>query len=106
MNIRQLRDFTEALLQAGVDPYTPVCIPDEVGEPMELTQTELLVGRWREDPSPKTLAPLSADGQFLFLGTMEEYPWKTKEQYQAADAPPSPAKEYRPGTEWWMRQQA
>ena len=105
MNIKQLRDYYDRLLASGVDPFTPVCVPDVDGQPMEATDINLMAGPWREDSSPKLSAPILSHGQFLFLGTMDEYPWKQRNEHTRVAAPEAPAKEYRPGTEWWLRLQ-
>lgn len=75
MRIGQLRDYLEALIAAGVDPHTPVCIHDEVPviSAIEVADATLLNGRFREDPSPQLCAFRNIEGNFLLLKSSLDY---------------------------------
>jgi hypothetical protein len=75
MRIGQLRDYLEALIAAGIDPCTPVCMHDEVpaSGAIEIDDAALLKGLFREDPAPKLCGFLSTDGTFLMLKSSIDY---------------------------------
>lgn len=75
MRLTQLRDHLNALLAAGVDPATPVCVhdTDPVCEAWEVANTMIIRGPFREDPSPKLCGYLHSNGVFLLLMTSVDY---------------------------------
>jgi hypothetical protein len=75
MRIGQLKDYLEALIAAGFDPNTPVCIHEEVPaiSAIEVSDVALLNGHFREDPSPKLGGFRSVNGSFLLLKSSLDY---------------------------------
>lgn len=75
MRINQLRDYLDALIASGIDPNTLVCIHDSDPAlcPMEVVDSVMLKGVFREDPSPKMCGPLTSTGTFLLLQTFIDY---------------------------------
>ncbi len=75
MRIGQLKAYLEALIAAGVDPNTPVCIHDEMPaiSAIEVSDAALLNGHFREDPSPKLCGFRSVKGNFLLLKSSLDY---------------------------------
>lgn len=102
MNIKQLRDYLDALLTAGMDPHTPVCIPAD-DEAYELSDSKLISGPFREDPAPKMPAFIFSHGTFVLFQTSDDYEWLGNQRYREVDGPEVPCKEWKPGEEWWLK---
>lgn len=76
MRLRQLHEYLSALIEAGVDPETIVCIHQDVdSELFEVNECDLVSGFYREDPSPKMPAPLHREGTVIRLKSVGvDYP--------------------------------
>lgn len=101
MNIKQLRDYLDTLLASGADPATPVCVAADA-EASEVNNITIASGPFREDPAPKMPAFINSSGQFLFLETCDDYEWMSYARYPRLNGPQVPAKEWKPGEEWWL----
>ena len=76
LRINQLRDYLDALIAAGVDPNTPVCIHNNeapISSAIEVDEAMLLAGNFDEDPSPKMCGFISSSGTFLMLQSCLDY---------------------------------
>jgi hypothetical protein len=75
MRIGQLKDYLEALISAGIDPNTPVCIHDHFPAhvAIEVSDATLFSGLLMEDPSPQCCAFRPVEGQFLMLQSSVDY---------------------------------
>jgi hypothetical protein len=75
MRIGQLRDYLEALIAAGVDLHTFVCIHDEhpAHIAIEVSDAALYSGLLLEDPSPLCPAFRPVEGKFLMLQSSVDY---------------------------------
>lgn len=75
MRIAQLRDYLTALMEAGVDPTTVVCVHDEspVTAACEVSDAILVRGEFHEDPAPKLCAYRPHKGSYLLLRSNADY---------------------------------
>lgn len=66
MNLKELNDYTTALIAAGVDPALPVTALVD-GWPREICDAAGLQGQFHGDPSPKLSSFRIGNGQMLAL---------------------------------------